>query len=68
MVDSLAVELLALTLHTDSVDPDMGWQKTFTLNQKAKGCHLITQEVLEQIQPGLKEVEVSFPVRRKYVS
>jgi len=35
----------------------MGWQKTFTLARRAKGCHLVTEEVLSQIQPGLKDVK-----------
>ncbi|KAF7339401.1 hypothetical protein MSAN_02154000 [Mycena sanguinolenta] len=36
----------------------MGWQKEFTLGRKAKGCHLVTDEILSQIQPGLKNVQV----------
>ncbi|KAJ6519907.1 hypothetical protein C8R45DRAFT_953213 [Mycena sanguinolenta] len=36
----------------------MGWQKEFTLSRKAKGCHLVTDEILSQIQPGLKDVQV----------
>ncbi|KAE9411012.1 hypothetical protein BT96DRAFT_245459 [Gymnopus androsaceus JB14] len=36
----------------------MGWQKTFTLSRRSKGCHLITDEVLSQIKPGLKDVQV----------
>ncbi|PCH33768.1 hypothetical protein WOLCODRAFT_22231 [Wolfiporia cocos MD-104 SS10] len=36
----------------------MGWQKTFTLGRRTKGCHLVTDEVLAQIQPGLKDVQV----------
>ena len=36
----------------------MGWQKTFTLSKRDKGCHLITDEVLGQIDPGLKDVQV----------
>ncbi|KAF8640797.1 hypothetical protein AX17_000446 [Amanita inopinata Kibby_2008] len=36
----------------------MGWQKTFTLARRAKGCHLITDEVASHIQPGLQDVEV----------
>ncbi|KAA1467932.1 hypothetical protein DENSPDRAFT_856978 [Dentipellis sp. KUC8613] len=36
----------------------MGWQKTFTLNKRAKGCHLVTEEVLSHIQPGLRDVQV----------
>jgi len=35
----------------------MGWQKTFSLSRKAKGCHLITQEVLEQVRAGLQSVQ-----------
>lgn len=36
----------------------MGWQKTFTLSKRAKGCHLVTDEILAQIQPGLRGVQV----------
>ncbi|TFK30533.1 hypothetical protein FA15DRAFT_662504 [Coprinopsis marcescibilis] len=36
----------------------MGWQKTFTLTKRSKGCYLITEEVLTQIQPGLKDIQV----------
>ena len=37
----------------------MGWQKTFTLARRSKGCHLVTDEVLTQIEPGLRGVQVS---------
>ncbi|EDR15628.1 uncharacterized protein LACBIDRAFT_243327 [Laccaria bicolor S238N-H82] len=36
----------------------MGWQKTFTLSKRAKGCHLVTEEVVNQIQAGLLGVQV----------
>ncbi|EJF67043.1 hypothetical protein DICSQDRAFT_96079 [Dichomitus squalens LYAD-421 SS1] len=36
----------------------MGWQKTFTLAKRSKGCHLVTDEVLAQIEPGLRGVQV----------
>ncbi|KAJ4486256.1 hypothetical protein J3R30DRAFT_1475543 [Lentinula aciculospora] len=36
----------------------MGWQRTFTLNRRSKGCHLITDEVISEIQPGLKDIQV----------
>jgi len=36
----------------------MGWQTTFTLRKRAKGCYLITEEVLKHIRPGLKDVQV----------
>ncbi|KAF8912754.1 hypothetical protein CPB84DRAFT_457714 [Gymnopilus junonius] len=36
----------------------MGWQHTFTLSQRDKGCHLVTDEVLAQIRPGLEGVKV----------
>ncbi|KZT30486.1 hypothetical protein NEOLEDRAFT_1153001 [Neolentinus lepideus HHB14362 ss-1] len=35
----------------------MVWQKSFSLARRAKGCHLVTEEVLTQIQPGLKDVK-----------
>ena len=40
----------------------MGWQTTFTLAKKAKGCHLVTDEVVEKIRPGLEGVKASFPL------
>lgn len=36
----------------------MGWQTTFTLSRRAKGCHLVTDEVVSHIRDGLKDVEV----------
>ena len=36
----------------------MGWQKTFTLSRRAKGCHLVTDEVVRNIRDGLKDVKV----------
>ncbi|EIN14197.1 hypothetical protein PUNSTDRAFT_95853 [Punctularia strigosozonata HHB-11173 SS5] len=36
----------------------MGWQKTFTLSRRGKGCHLITEEVLGHIGPGLRDVKI----------
>jgi hypothetical protein len=36
----------------------MGWQTTFTLEKKKKGCHLVTDEVLSIIRPGLEGVQV----------
>ncbi|KAI0932009.1 hypothetical protein AcV7_000762 [Taiwanofungus camphoratus] len=36
----------------------MGWQKTFTLARRSKGCHLVTTEILQHIQPGLNGVQV----------
>ena len=36
----------------------MGWQKTFTLARRSKGCHLVTDEVLGQIDAGLRGVQV----------
>ncbi|KAF9044805.1 hypothetical protein BDZ89DRAFT_979911 [Hymenopellis radicata] len=36
----------------------MGWQKTFTLSRRSKGCHLITDEVRSQIKEGLEGVSV----------
>ncbi|KAF8922452.1 hypothetical protein CPB85DRAFT_1209631 [Mucidula mucida] len=36
----------------------MGWQKTFTLSRRSKGCHLITDEVRLQIKDGLEGVSV----------
>ena len=37
----------------------MGWQHTFTLEKRTKGCHLITDEVISHILPGLENVKVS---------
>ncbi|OCH95806.1 hypothetical protein OBBRIDRAFT_767113 [Obba rivulosa] len=36
----------------------MGWQKTFTLQRRSKGCHLVTEEIFTQIEPGLRDVKV----------
>jgi secondary thiamine-phosphate synthase enzyme len=36
----------------------MGWQKTFTLSRRGKGCHLVTDEVVGQIRDGMKDVKV----------
>jgi len=36
----------------------MGWQTTFTLSKRAKGCYLVTDEVVRAIQPGLQGVSV----------
>lgn len=37
----------------------MGWQNTFTLGKREKGCHLVTEEVLTHIRPGLEGVKAS---------
>ncbi|KAF9460801.1 hypothetical protein BDZ94DRAFT_872886 [Collybia nuda] len=36
----------------------MGWQTTFSLSKRAKGCHLVTNEVLGNIKAGLAGVQV----------
>jgi len=36
----------------------MGWQKTFSLPRRSKGCHLVTDDVLAQISEGIKDVKV----------
>ncbi|KAF9056261.1 hypothetical protein BJ165DRAFT_1412450 [Panaeolus papilionaceus] len=36
----------------------MGWQKTFSLSSRSKGCYLVTNEVLNHIRPGLTDVKV----------
>lgn len=41
----------------------MGWQTTFTLSKRAKGCHLVTDEVMQHIRPGLEDVKVRFSKR-----
>ncbi|KAF8237760.1 hypothetical protein L208DRAFT_1388678 [Tricholoma matsutake] len=35
----------------------MAWQKTFSLSKRAKGCYLVTEEVLAQINEGLQGVQ-----------
>jgi len=35
----------------------MGWQKTFTLSTRAKGCHLVTDEIVRHIRDGLNQVQ-----------
>ncbi|OJT03011.1 hypothetical protein TRAPUB_6354 [Trametes pubescens] len=37
----------------------MGWQKTFTLARRSKGCHLVTDEVLTQIDAGLRDMDMA---------
>jgi thiamine phosphate synthase YjbQ (UPF0047 family) len=32
----------------------MPWQKTFSLSRRAKGCHLVTDEVQQQLAEGLR--------------
>jgi len=36
----------------------MPWQKEFVLGKRTKGCHLVTDEVLSHIRPGLKDVKI----------
>jgi len=36
----------------------MGWQRTFTLGRRSKGAHLITDEVVRNIQPGIQDVQI----------
>jgi len=36
----------------------MAWQKTFTLAKRSKGCHLVTEEILSQIEAGLNGVQI----------
>jgi len=36
----------------------MPWQKTFSLQHRTKGLHLITSEVTQQCQEGLRGVEI----------
>ena len=35
----------------------MPWQKEFHLSKRSKGCHLITDEVVAQIDEALKDVK-----------
>lgn len=37
----------------------MPFQKTFSLASRGKGCHLVTDEVMKNIQEGLKGTKVS---------
>lgn len=45
--------------HNIALCAAMAWQKTFTLSRKGKGCHLVTEEIVSQLQPGLLGVEAS---------
>jgi hypothetical protein len=59
-----SIRFLLAIVHVDDLNSraikiSMGWQKTFTLSKRAKGCHLVTEEVASQIQAGLLGVEVS---------
>ncbi|KAF7310972.1 hypothetical protein HMN09_00640500 [Mycena chlorophos] len=34
------------------------WQKEFTLQRRSKGCHLVTEEIVQNIEPGLSNVQI----------
>ncbi|KAG8682842.1 hypothetical protein FRC09_016495, partial [Ceratobasidium sp. 395] len=36
----------------------MVWQKVITLSRRAKGCHLVTNEIVPQISEGLAQTPV----------
>ncbi|EJD03974.1 uncharacterized protein FOMMEDRAFT_83759 [Fomitiporia mediterranea MF3/22] len=36
----------------------MAWQKEFSLSKRSKGCHLITDEIINHIRPGLHDVKI----------
>ncbi|KAL5518961.1 hypothetical protein ACEPAH_644 [Sanghuangporus vaninii] len=36
----------------------MPWQKDFTLSEHSKGCHLVTDEIISHIRPGLRDVKI----------
>lgn len=62
--DGLGTDKMLSPVHvTDSTVTftfySMAWQKTFTLSRKRKGCHLVTEEIVSHIQPGLLGVEAS---------
>ncbi|KNZ78848.1 UPF0047 protein C4A8.02c [Termitomyces sp. J132] len=46
----------------------MGWQKTFNLLERAKGCHLVTKEILAEIGSGLEGVQVCYLLKQKHTS
>ncbi|CAD6930772.1 unnamed protein product [Tilletia laevis] len=48
----------ATTSAVTARDSDMGWQKTFALASRSKGCHLIQKEVEREISEGIKDVKV----------
>ena len=50
------IQVTTLSILTPSL---MGWQHTFNLEKRAKGCHLITDEVISHILPGLENVKAS---------
>jgi secondary thiamine-phosphate synthase enzyme len=49
---------ISITTYNKSSKENMGWQKTFTLSRRGKGCHLVTDEVVGQIRDGMKDVKV----------
>lgn len=53
---TLVDKVLLLFLITARVN--MGWQKTFSLPRRSKGCQLVTDHVLAQISEGIKDVKV----------
>ncbi|TIB70577.1 hypothetical protein E3Q23_01814 [Wallemia mellicola] len=36
----------------------MPYQKTITLNKRSKGCHLVTEEVVNQLRDGISNTQV----------
>ncbi|KXN89938.1 UPF0047 protein C4A8.02c [Leucoagaricus sp. SymC.cos] len=45
----------------------MGWQKTFILSRRSKGCHLVTDEIVSHISEGLRDVQVGMLFLFMYV-
>ncbi|EPQ31569.1 uncharacterized protein PFL1_00902 [Pseudozyma flocculosa PF-1] len=60
----LPLDLLLHPFSSSSSSPSlkqttrMPWQKTITLSSRTKGCHLVTNEVLPQIEEGIKGVKI----------
>jgi secondary thiamine-phosphate synthase enzyme len=55
---TLVDKVLLLFIFLITVGINMGWQKTFSLPRRSKGCHLVTDEVLAQISDGIKDVKI----------
>ncbi|WAR62841.1 hypothetical protein PtB15_15B429 [Puccinia triticina] len=59
MLGFSAVRTSASSLH-QRLGIRMPFQTTFTLAKRAKGCHLVTDEVTKNIKEGLKNCDIGY--------
>ena len=43
------------------------WQRTIRLKEYAKGCHLITEDILSAIEPGLRDLSTGIGLLNLFV-